>query len=95
MFGDEREESGRKELQRMSKPYKSKAWLEEEYIQRRKTVREIAEECGTSPMTISRWLLRHGIEVRDMRGSIYLGRERTGWYKRPEDDEGGEDDEAV
>lgn len=70
-----------------SEPFNNKAWLEDEYIQKRKTVRLIADECDTSPMTISRWLNRHGIEVRDRKESIYLGWEHTRWYKRPEDDE--------
>lgn len=62
--------------------YKLKAFLEEEYLKKQKTVREIAEELEVSPTTISKWLKRHGIKTRDKVESTYLGWERTGWYKK-------------
>ncbi len=38
------------------KLYQSKDWLHRRYVVQKKTVTEIAEECGVSAMTIQRYL---------------------------------------
>jgi len=45
--------------------YKDKQWLEEQY--ENKTQKEIADECGVSRTTITRWMDNHDIEA-DSRG---------------------------
>lgn len=50
----------------MSRRYRNPQFLREQYIEERKSVPEIAELCGVSSSTVSRWLERHGIE-RDPR----------------------------
>jgi len=44
------------------KRYHSSTWLRRQYEQY--TIREIAQMCGVSDMTIFNWLKRHGIETR-------------------------------
>ena len=39
-------------------------WLREKYIDEDKTLQEVADMCGVSPMTIRDWLQRHKIPVR-------------------------------
>lgn len=41
--------------------YQSKDWLYRRYIVQKKTVTEIAKECGVSAMTIQRYLERFGL----------------------------------
>ncbi len=43
------------------KLYKSKDWLYRRYIVQKKTVTEIAAECGVSAMTIQRYLDQFGL----------------------------------
>lgn len=43
------------------KLYQSKEWLHRRYVVQRKTVTEIAAECGTSLMTIQRYLDKFGL----------------------------------
>jgi 5-methylcytosine-specific restriction endonuclease McrA len=50
----------------MSRRYRDPQFLREQYIQKRKSVPEIAELCSVSSSTISRWLDRHGID-RDLK----------------------------
>ena len=45
----------------MLKFYQSKDWLHRRYVVQKKTVTEIAEECGTSAMTIQRHLVQFGL----------------------------------
>jgi len=45
--------------------YKDKQWLEEQY--ENKTQKEIADKCGVSRTTITRWMDNHDIEA-DSRG---------------------------
>lgn len=50
------------------KYYESKAWLERRYVIEKKTAAEIAEECNTTEMTISRWLNKHELARPSKRG---------------------------
>lgn len=43
------------------KLYQSKEWLYRRYVVQRKTVTEIATECGVSAMTIQRYLDQFGL----------------------------------
>lgn len=43
------------------KLYKSKSWLYRRYVVQRKTMEEIAKECGVSTMTIYRSLKENGL----------------------------------
>lgn len=46
------------------KLYQNKDWLYRRYIVQKKTLKEIAEECGVSTMTISRQLQIFAISRR-------------------------------
>lgn len=48
------------------KLYKSKSWLTKRYVVDKKTIDEIAKECGTSHQTIYRYLVDFEL-VRDQR----------------------------
>jgi 5-methylcytosine-specific restriction endonuclease McrA/DNA invertase Pin-like site-specific DNA recombinase len=41
-------------------------WLREEYIKKKRSASNIAEECGLTTGTVERWLDRHGIEQRTL-----------------------------
>ena len=43
------------------KPYTDKAWLEEEYINKRRKTRYIADECGVAVNTITSWARKYGL----------------------------------
>jgi len=43
------------------KLYQSQTWLYRRYIVQKKTVTEIAAECGVSSMTIQRYLEQFGL----------------------------------
>ena len=43
------------------KLYKNKDWLRRRYVVQRKTMAEIAEECGVTVMTIHRALKENGL----------------------------------
>lgn len=43
------------------KLYKNKDWLRRRYVVQRKTMAEIAEECGVTVMTIHRALKEKGL----------------------------------
>jgi DNA-binding MurR/RpiR family transcriptional regulator len=43
------------------KLYQSKDWLFRRYLVQKKTVTEIAKECGVSAMTIQRYLEQFGL----------------------------------
>lgn len=51
-------------MKRNSKPYWSKTFLEEEYINKGKSIHEIADECGVKGKTISYWMSKEGISKR-------------------------------
>lgn len=46
------------------KLYQSKEWLFRRYVLQKKTVTQIAEEAGTSAMTIQRYLDKFGLIKR-------------------------------
>lgn len=48
-----------------SQRYQDKEWLHKQYVENQQTLSDIADICGVSSMTISRWLSKHGIETRD------------------------------
>ncbi|NDB82856.1 MAG: TetR family transcriptional regulator [Alphaproteobacteria bacterium] len=50
----------------MAKLYQNKAWLTKRYVVEKKTVNEIAKECGTSHQTIYRYLVEFGL-IRNQR----------------------------
>lgn len=45
--------------------YQEREWLHREYVEKRRTTYDIAEECGVSDVTIGYWLDKHDIERRD------------------------------
>jgi len=47
-----------------SKKYHDVEWLREQYVDNRRTVTDIAEECGVSTTTISRWMDKYDIDAR-------------------------------
>jgi len=47
---------------------KDPQWLREQYIEREKTMYEIADECGCSHTTVSDWFGKHGIETKELVG---------------------------
>ena len=51
----------------MGKKYHNREWLKREYVDKRRTTTDIAEECGVTSVTISDWLDRHGIGARSQR----------------------------
>ena len=44
--------------------YRDYDWLYDQYVIQKKTMAEIARECGKTPMTIHGWLKKHGIKSR-------------------------------
>lgn len=46
------------------KAYRNKEWLEEEYIVKGRTMKDIADQFGVTPMSIHQWLGKHGIPSR-------------------------------
>lgn len=44
--------------------YHRKDWLEEEYIGKNRTMAEIAQQFGITPMSIHQWLTKHNIPTR-------------------------------
>jgi transposase-like protein len=42
----------------------NKQWLRREYIEHKQTCAEIADMLDVTPLTVSRWLRRHGVETR-------------------------------
>lgn len=52
----------------MGSRYRDEDWLEQKYRNEGLTQREIAEKCGVSPRTIRKWMNRHDIETREVRG---------------------------
>lgn len=57
----------------MSKPYRDKNWLENEYKKKRKTVGMISRELGVDRKTIKRWLDKFGIEKRSWLEDTEIG----------------------
>ncbi len=44
--------------------YQDCKWLTEEYQEKERTMADIAEQFGVSPMTINKWLKKHNINTR-------------------------------
>ncbi len=44
--------------------YRDPRWLTEEYKDKERTMAEIADDFGVTPMTINKWLNKHNIETR-------------------------------
>lgn len=59
---------------RKASPYKSRAWLQEQYVERRRTLAEIAEECGVCETSVTRFARQFGIPIRD-RSDARIGRQ--------------------
>ena len=51
----------------MGKKYHDKEWLKREYVDKRRTITDVGDECGVSSTTISDWLDRHDIGARSQR----------------------------
>lgn len=82
----------------MSKRYHDADWLRAQYHGRGLTQREIAEECGVSQRAIRKWMKRHDLETREVRGENHglYGEERDEGVKEriSETMEGREMDEG-
>lgn len=46
------------------KKYKNKEWLGKEYLENKRSMREIGEKCGVSAATIKYWMVKNKIPVR-------------------------------
>ncbi|MDT8436014.1 MAG: FAD-dependent thymidylate synthase [Gemmatimonadota bacterium] len=53
--------------------YRDRDWLDHEYNVRRRSLGDIAEECGCTTHTIRKWLRRFGLQDRDGRGNFEAG----------------------
>jgi len=49
-----------------NKRYRDAEWLQEQYIEKDRTQKEIADKCGVSASTINRWRNKFGIEKAGM-----------------------------
>lgn len=58
---------------RKNHPYKTEAWLREQYVARGRTLEEIAKECGVERSTVRKQALKFGITLRD-RSESRIGR---------------------
>jgi transcriptional regulator with XRE-family HTH domain len=58
--------------------YQREEWLHEQYHERGKTQKELADACDVSPRTIREWMNRHDIETRTLEGENHplYGKER-------------------
>jgi transposase len=45
-------------------------WLREQYVEKKRTGRDIADELGCSPTTVLRWLKKHEVETREGGASL-------------------------
>jgi len=48
--------------------YRDGEWLRQQYVEKGRPTREIAQECGCGRATVGRWLKRHDIETRPSGG---------------------------
>jgi transposase-like protein len=46
-------------------PWKDEEWLRKQYVERQKSIRQIADEQDCDEKTIRNWLIEHGIETRN------------------------------
>ena len=76
--------------------YQDRAWLEREYVQRSRPLRDVAEACGVLPETVAQWARRFNLPrpslnppryaKRDSFSSLRSQRVRRGWTRAvPED----------
>ena len=68
--------------------YQDKEWLERQYAEKRRDIRDIAEDCGVSYHTITKWLTRHELTEPAVSELDYVerlggGPIRTEWQRRP------------
>ena len=61
--------------------YSNKEFLVEEYLEKKKMMRQISQECGVSYTTIRYWLIKFNIPIRSKRASL-KGRKKTEEHKR-------------
>jgi len=47
-----------------NKWYRNKAWLIDNYINKNRTMADIAEKANVTPATINQWLVKHEIPTR-------------------------------
>lgn len=58
---------------RPAKPHHDPDWLREQYVERRRTTHEIAEDCGVGHTSVLKQMRKHGIARRD-RSESRIGR---------------------
>lgn len=51
-------------VEKSEKKYQDRAWLTEQYLDEERTMQDIADEFGVTPMCICTWLEKFGIETR-------------------------------
>ena len=51
--------------------YRERDWLSENYIERDRTIADIAGEFAVTPMTIHHWLRRHEIPTRSRGRKVF------------------------
>jgi hypothetical protein len=44
--------------------YRDRAWLLKEYVNRHRSMKDIANQCAVTPMTINTWLKKFNIATR-------------------------------
>lgn len=62
--------------------YKDEAWLREQYVTLRRTIEEIAVECGVSHTSVKKAMAKFGIEPRsrsESRVGRHLGAKNAAW----------------
>jgi hypothetical protein len=62
-----------KDHYRTDAPYKNETWLRAEYLDRKRTQREIADECGVYGSTVAKFMRKFDIPARD-RSEARVGR---------------------
>jgi hypothetical protein len=55
----------------MGKKYRDESWLRKQYVEKDKTMEEIAKECMCTQATISNWCEKFNIETKDMNDPTY------------------------
>lgn len=69
--------------------YKNRDWLQIEYRRKRKTIEQIAKECGVGSTTILSWMKKFEIERRDHSGKTKHARYKNKkWLQREYWDKG-------
>lgn len=62
--------------------YRKKSWLEQHYITLGWSQQEIAEFCGVSQATVSKWIIKHNIESRSFSEGKF-GKRNGSWVDSP------------